>query len=87
MMRVCGKRPTVFSERRNRFWKWRAMSHCLPVEEFRNRTSRIQEKMAHTEVPKEIKKAVEKAEKEAIPKMLEYERNFAIMMRMPRSCV
>ena len=51
----------------------------LSVEEFRNRTSRIQEKMAHTEVPKKIKKAVEKAEKEAIPKMLEYEHDLAIM--------
>lgn len=51
----------------------------LSVEEFRSRTSRIQEKMAHAEVPKEIKKAVEKAEKESLPKMLEYERDLAIM--------
>ena len=51
----------------------------LSVEEFRKRTSRIEEKMSRTEVPKKIKKAVEKTEKAAIPKMLEYERDLAIM--------
>ena len=39
----------------------------LSVEEFRKRTSRIEEKMSRTEVPKKIKKAVEKTEKAAIP--------------------
>ena len=48
----------------------------LSVEEFRKRTSCIQEKMAHTKVLKKIKKAVEKA---AIPKMLEHERDLAVM--------
>lgn len=51
----------------------------LSVEEFRKRTSRIEEKMSRTKVPKKIKKAVEKTEKAAIPKMLEYERDLAIM--------
>lgn len=51
----------------------------LSVEEFQARTSRIKEKMAHAEVPKKIRKAVEKAEKESIPKMLEYEHALDIM--------
>lgn len=51
----------------------------LSVEEFRRRTSRIQEKMNSTEVPKKIKKAVEKTAKDSIPKMLEYERALDIM--------
>lgn len=46
----------------------------LSVEEFQARTARIQKKMNSTEVPKKIKKAVEKTEKESIPKILEYER-------------
>ncbi|MDR1756788.1 MAG: transposase [Culturomica sp.] len=67
----------------------------LSVEEFHARTSRVQEKMNSMEVPKKIKQAVEKTEKESIPKMLEYERALDIMdgrnsyskrMRMPRSC-
>lgn len=51
----------------------------LSVEEFQTRTSRIKEKMAQREVPKKIRKAVEKAEKESIPKMLEYEHALDIM--------
>ena len=51
----------------------------LSVEEFRARTSRIQEKMNNREVPKQIRKAVEKTAKESIPKMLEYERALDIM--------
>lgn len=51
----------------------------LSVEEFQARTARIKEKMNSTEVPKKIKKAVEKTEKESIPKMLEYERALDIM--------
>ena len=51
----------------------------LSVEEFRARTSRIQEKMYNREVPKQIRKAVEKTAKESIPKMLEYERALDIM--------
>ena len=51
----------------------------LSVEEFQARTSRIKEKMNSTDVPKKIKKAVEKTAKEYIPKMLEYERALDIM--------
>jgi putative transposase len=51
----------------------------LFVEEFRRRTSRIQQKMNSTEVPKKIKKAVEKTAKESIAKILEYERALDIM--------
>ena len=51
----------------------------LSVEEFQARTARIQKKMNSTEVPKKIKKAVEKTEKESIPKILEYERALDIL--------
>lgn len=51
----------------------------LSVEEFQARTARIQKKKNSTEVPKKIKKAVEKTEKESIPKILEYERALDIL--------
>lgn len=51
----------------------------LSVEEFQRRTARIKEKMAVKDVPKKVKKAIEKAEKESIPKMLEYEHHLHIM--------
>ena len=51
----------------------------LSAEDFQQRTERIKERMANREVPKKVKKAVERVEKESLSKMKEYERHLRIM--------
>ena len=51
----------------------------LSAEDFRQRTERIKERMANRKVPKKVREAVEKAEKESVSKMKEYERHLRVM--------
>lgn len=50
----------------------------LPAEDFRQRTQRIKERMANRSVPKKVRKAVEKADRESVSKMKEDERLLGI---------
>jgi len=51
----------------------------LSAEDFRQRTERIKERMANRDVPQKVKKAVEKADRESVSKMKEYELHLGIM--------
>ena len=51
----------------------------LSAEDFRQRTERIKERMANRDVPRKVRKAVEKADRESVSKMKEYERHLGIM--------